>query len=210
MAEYLDVYDANGEHVGTADRNVAHRFGLWHKTVHCWLTIELNGRVALVFQRRARNLDTNGGKLYTTASGHVAAGESIPDAFKREISEEIGLDSDALSPKFLYENIWVADIARPNKPLFVDRAFANIYYAAHNGALTDLKFDDGEVDGVVAIALDELIELLNGRAISVPGVEFDGQLTQDIAVSGDDFVLNSGETLFGKFGRVADMIKNAS
>lgn len=35
--EKLDIYDANGEFIGTEERSIVHSKGLWHKTVHCWL-----------------------------------------------------------------------------------------------------------------------------------------------------------------------------
>lgn len=202
MAEYLDVYDANRKHIGTADRNVVHKFGLWHKTVHCWMLWENK----LVFQRRSRNLDANAGKLYTTASGHVSTGETLADAFTREISEEIGLDPKSLNPKHLYETVWIADIKRKDGSLFVDRVFANVYYAKYDGALTDFKFDDGEVDSVVAIDLKSVTDFLYGKTREVIGTEFDGKNIAEITLTVDDFVVNDGEILLDKYGKIADGI----
>ncbi|MBO4517260.1 NUDIX domain-containing protein [bacterium] len=34
------------------------------------------------------------GTFYTTASGHVLAGETIKQAFSREVKEELGIDVD--------------------------------------------------------------------------------------------------------------------
>ena len=77
--ENLDYYDEYGKFLGTENRDYVHEKGLWHKTVHCWL-YDKAGNV--YFQIRA---DSN--KLYTSASGHILAGESIKQAFSREIFE---------------------------------------------------------------------------------------------------------------------------
>ena len=81
--EYLDAYNEQHEYIGTFTREEVHQKGMWHNTVHCWL-YDSEGNV--YFQVRS-----DASKLYTTASGHVQAGESIPEAFGREISEEIGI-----------------------------------------------------------------------------------------------------------------------
>ena len=81
--EFLDIYDENGNHLGKEERGVVHKQALWHKTVHCWL-FDKDGYV--YFQKRADEK-----KLYTTASGHVMAGETVEQGFAREIREEIGV-----------------------------------------------------------------------------------------------------------------------
>ena len=84
--EYLDIYDEYMNKIGTDTRENVHKTGAWHKTIHCWMYDDAGN---IYFQIRA---DSN--KLYTTASGHVLAGETVRDAFKREIREEIGVDTD--------------------------------------------------------------------------------------------------------------------
>jgi isopentenyldiphosphate isomerase len=207
MTEMLDVYDANRRLLGTADRNVVHSCGLWHKTIHCWLF--WNGK--LLFQRRSRKLDNNPGKLYTTASGHVSAGEDLTTAFNREIGQEIGLamndSKKIIEPKFLYETVWIADFTKTDGKPFLDRVFANIYYAIYKGELSDFKFDDGEVDGLVAIDLETFIEFAEGKHNQISGLEFDGKEVKEIDLKKDDFVLIGDETIYSKFGRIAQQIK---
>ena len=82
--EYVEYFNRNGELLGTASKSDVHKKGLWHKTIHCWLYDDYGN---IFFQIRA---DTN--KLYTTASGHVISGETIRNAFNREVKEEIGLE----------------------------------------------------------------------------------------------------------------------
>jgi len=205
MTEILDVYDANRRLLGTADRNVVHSCGLWHKTVHCWLV--WNGK--LLFQRRSRKLDSNPGKLYTTASGHVSAGEDLATAFRREVAQEIGLglNSEKVStPKHLYETVWIADMKKTNGQLLIDRVFANVYYAIYRGELSDFQFTDGEVDSIVAIDLASFIEFAHGQSGTIPALEFDGTEVHEVTLGEKDFVLNAVENIYTKYGKNAEQI----
>ena len=201
MAEMLDVYDANLRFVGTADRTVVHTFGLWHKTIHCWLV--WNGK--MVFQRRAAHNDGNDGKLYTTASGHISAGETIEESFGREIKQEIGILINGA--KKLYEGIWMGDFKKPDGSTFVDRVFPNVFYAEYEGEITDLKFDDGEVAGVVAINLEDFIEFAKYPGDEIYGLEFDGESVKEVKIKHSDFTLIADETVYDKFGTIAEKIK---
>ena len=201
MTELLDVYDANGKLIGPADRNVVHAYGLWHKTIHCWIV--WNSK--LVFQRRSRQDKTNPGRLYTTASGHVAAGETIEAAFVREIAQEIEIRPE--NPDFLDEFLWIKDMKRLDGSVFADRVFANIFWAEHKGALEDFRFSDGEVDSVVAVDLEDFIKWASNPAGKIAGLEWDGKKVSSVSLSADDFLLNAGETIRRKFGIIAEMIK---
>jgi adhesin HecA-like repeat protein len=211
MAEMLDVYDANRKLLGTADRNVVHAAGLWHKTVHCWIGVAEGGKNKIVFQRRSRNLDNNAGKLYTTASGHVSAGETLEQAFAREVAQEIGLTADGA--EFVDEIVWVADMKKKDGTPIVDRVFANVYCALLSGGADFWKrfqFTDGEVDGVVAIDSGEFLELCRGGRSDVSGIEWDGKESGEIKLTAGDFVVNAGETLAGKYGKIAEFINKAT
>jgi len=206
MTEILDVYDANRRRIGTADRNVVHTVGLWHKTVHCWIV--WNDKI--LFQRRARKLDNNPGKLYTTASGHVSAGEDIATAFRREVAQEIGLNMDNPKlgePRLLYETVWVGDFAKTNGQMFYDRVFANVYFARYDGDLSDFVFSDGEVDSIVALDLQEFIAFAQNPRGTIQALEFDGTEISKINVQSADFTLVGDESVYAKFGRIAEQIR---
>ncbi|MDR0319604.1 MAG: NUDIX domain-containing protein [Rickettsiales bacterium] len=203
MTEFLDIYDANGNSIGQADRVVAHAFGLWHKTVHCWIVWD--GK--LVFQRRGGRVGVRRDNLYTTASGHIAAGETVAQAFAREAHQEIGIL--VREPKFLDEFVWVKDMKKADGSVVRDRAFSNVFWARWDGALEDFKFNDGEVHSVVAIDLEKFIEWSRAAAGEISGVEWDGKTVRKVKVAAEDFLLNEGETIHRKYGNVADMIKAA-
>ena len=145
--ELLDIYDENGNHIGTEDRSVVHRDALWHNTVHCWL---FNKEGYVYFQKRREE-----GTLYTTASGHIQAGESIKEGFGREIEEEIGCKID-------YENAELVDVVkfvldRENKDgtMFRDRVFANVYVCEFDDDVNKFKYDPNEVSALVLVKASE-------------------------------------------------------
>ena len=148
--KYLDYYDEDGNYLGYKSRDEVHKEGLWHNTVHCWL-YEMDGSV--YFQIRK-----DSGKFYTTASGHVLKGETIKDAFRREINEEIGLDIDSNDATLVDIVPWRMDKIK-NGSLFKDRAKANVYVDLFEGDLDSFKFDPNEVLGVVTVKAKDALNL---------------------------------------------------
>ena len=86
--EWLDVVDADNRVVGRAPRDVVHREGRRHRSVHLLL---LDGAGRVFVQRRSLAKDTNPGLWDSSAAGHVDSGESSPDAAVRELHEELGV-----------------------------------------------------------------------------------------------------------------------
>jgi len=200
--ELIDIYTEDEKYVGVADRDVAHAFGLWHKAVHCWITLK-DGRV--VFQRRSKSKADNPSKLYTTASGHRKAGESALDALAREASEEVG--ARISSPTLLTKGTWIADFKRTDGSDYIDRVIAEIFFCRYGGSLDSFKFKDGEVDGVAAVDIDDFLKLANGEVKSISIQEYNGKEIKTLSVDERDFVLTGGETLLTKYAPRLKQIK---
>ena len=145
--EKLDIYNENGEFIGTEERDAVHEKGLWHKTVHCWL-YDKEGNV--FFQKRKDR-----GTLYTTASGHLSAGESVTEAFQREIKEEIGLNIDANDATLVNVVPFKLDRVKSDGSIFKDRAFANVYVDLYEGNYQDFTMDPNEVTAIVIVNAKE-------------------------------------------------------
>ena len=197
--EYLDVYNENHEIIGTYPRDVVHEEGMWHNTIHCWL-YDNEGNV--YFQVRS---DAN--KLYTTASGHVQAGETLKEAFGREVSEEIGIDVLYEKAELLNVVTWKMDKEKNGK-LIKDRAFANVYLLKLDN--TNLKFDfsDHEVCGIAIINANETLEMFEEKISSVNGTFINNKnekVERDFI--NEDFLLMPGETLIQKYGDILNAIK---
>lgn len=193
--EYLDIYDEQGNFLGTEERGVVHTKGLWHKTVHCWL-YDKEGNI--FFQRRADR-----GTLYTTSSGHLSAGESVTEAFQREIKEEIGLDIDASDATHVNVVPFQMDRIKEDGSVFRDRAFANVYVDLYEGDYKDFHMDESEVSGIVIVNAKDALELFQKEEGTLLGKEIsvNNEVTErEIKLT--EFLVNDGETFIEKYGDV--------
>lgn len=193
--EYLDIYDEQGNFLGTEERSVVHTKGLWHKTVHCWL-YDKEGNI--FFQRRADR-----GTLYTTSSGHLSAGESVTEAFQREIKEEIGLDIDASDATYVNVVPFQMDRIKEDGSVFRDRAFANVYVDLYEGDYKDFHMDESEVSGIVIANAKEALELFQKEEGTLLGKEIsvNNEVTER-EIRFTEFLVNDGETLIEKYSDV--------
>lgn len=83
--ELVDILDSNYRIVGQKSKNEAHQLGLLHRTVIAGVKDSKN-RFLLVTQA---DFKQDAKKYVFPVGGHVQAGESIIDALKREVLEEI-------------------------------------------------------------------------------------------------------------------------
>ncbi len=196
--ELLDIYDEEGDFLGTEDRKVVHRDALWHKTVHAWL-YDRQGNV--YFQIRADE-----GTLYTTASGHLQAGDTVEEAFAREIYEELGLKIDASDAVKVDVVKFVLDRENKDGSMFRDRAFANIYIDNFEDSITEFNFDPKEVKGVVKVNAKDALDLFTKEDGIIQGVEITDEngiiVSKEKEFTIKDFLVNKGETALGKYGDV--------
>ena len=195
--ERVDVYDEYMNFVGSEDRDVVHRNGLWHKTVHCWL-YDKYGHV--YFQIRK-----NSQKLYTTASGHVQAGETVKQAFHREVLEEIGVDVDLDSSVMVEINAWRLDKMKNGIP-FIDRAFANVYLNEIDENINDFKFCEEEVSGLVKVRAQDCMDMFLNKTKVIEAQKINAQGIQKINITSDSFLVLDGEVAILKYGKILQRI----
>ncbi len=86
--ELFDVVNERDEVVGRERRSEVHRLGLKHRSVHVLI---FNQRGELFLQKRSMKKDNFPGTWDSSASGHLAPGESYDDAALRETEEELGV-----------------------------------------------------------------------------------------------------------------------
>ncbi len=200
--EYLDIYDEYGNQIGTDSRENVHKEGLWHKTVHCWL-YDQDGNV--YFQIRKDR-----GTLYTTASGHVQAGETVEGAFIREIKEEIGITILLENTMFVAEVPFKMDIIKEDGSIVKDRAFANVYLSEFADSISTFALNLEEINGLAKVPASATLQLFKGNienikgSIIVPQNSNNKELQREFFVS--DFLLNVGETLLEKYGLILNKI----
>lgn len=196
--EYLDIYDENENQIGTDSRENVHKEGLWHKTVHCWL-YDREGNV--YFQIRKDR-----GTLYTTASGHVQAGETVEEAFTREIKEEIGITILPENTIFVAKVPFKMDKVKEDGTVFKDRAFANVYLSEFHDSISSFHFDIEELSGLAKLPALAVLELFKGNRTRINGSvitpENSSNKEEEKEFSVSHFLVNDGETLLEKYGEV--------
>ena len=195
--EKLDIYDSNMNYIGSENRDIVHSKGLWHKTIHCWL-YDSDGNI--YFQIRK-----NSGKFYTTASGHVLAGESIDQAFHREIKEELGIDIDIINANLVEINVWKMDKIKNGLP-FIDRAFANVYIHQIDKNFNSFNFQPEEVLGVVKINAKECLDLLLEKIQSINALIITQNEASKKEVDITNFLVQDGELAIIKYGKILQSI----
>ena len=101
--EWFPVVNEEGAVIGKATRSVCHdgKSKLLHPVVHLHL---FNREGKLFLQKRSLKKDIQPGRWDTSVGGHIAPGESVEDALKRETLEEIGIKN--MVPQFINRYVW--------------------------------------------------------------------------------------------------------
>ena len=102
--EMLPLVDEDGRVVGRASRGRCHDgSGLLHPVVHLHV---FNPAGALFLQKRPEWKDIQPGRWDTAVGGHMALGESVEEALRRETAEEIGLTDFEPEPvaRYVFES----------------------------------------------------------------------------------------------------------
>ena len=117
--ELVDIVDENNNLTGQVEeRWTAYNKGMWRRSVSCWI---MNYKGEILLQKRTANKRRNPNKWAKTG-GQVDSGESVEEAIKREVKEELGIDipenqlkvveiykGDENSKRFAYNFIFVVN-----------------------------------------------------------------------------------------------------
>lgn len=182
--EWLDVFDEQGAHIGTATRQKVHAEGLWHQTFHCWVVSGRGEAAELLFQLRHKDKDTYPGMLDVSCAGHLLAGEKPEDGV-RELEEELGLSPQPgeLTPLGSVGGEYELDGG------IIDREMNRVYMYRSGQALSDYRVQLSEVSGLFRVKAADFRALLKGEAgsLTAAGMLVDEQGRQTHVVR--DFVL---------------------
>jgi isopentenyldiphosphate isomerase len=155
MTEMLDTFDADLNRVGSAERDLVHADGLWHRTFHLWLVSARSGG-SILYQRRSDDKGSFPGMLDISAAGHLEVGEEPKDGI-REVEEELGISIPFASMEFLGYRIEVSDSGGKK-----NREHQAVFMATAEHSLSDFAPDPLEVNGLVWLEISKLNDLFSG------------------------------------------------
>jgi len=157
--EYLDIYNDNHELLGTCEKKLAHKLGMWHEVFTCQF-INQKKKTAIFQIKNHNNKNINDKDLIEiTVGGHYRSGEKIEDGI-RELKEETGIDVDFKQLKYL----GVRQVATTVNPNYIVREFQHIFLCFTDKEITEFNCNDNEVTEFIEFNIDELIELLLGKS----------------------------------------------
>lgn len=130
-----------------------------HGASHVWVCRKAKGgKVEILLQLRAMDKPTWPGFYDISAAGHIDLGESPLEAALRETEEEIGLAISATELRLV-------GVCRSNQTDAVSGFRENEFQFVYLYLLSEyssLALNDGEVDGVLWVGVDEFERLVMG------------------------------------------------
>lgn len=158
-AELFPIVDAEGHVTGQATRQECHAGSfLLHPVVHLHV---FNSADQLFLQKRAENKDIQPGKWDTSVGGHIEFGETTEEALKREVFEELGINS--FNPVFIHLYEFVSD---------VEAELVHSYYTIYDGAIIP---NPSEITEGKFWTITEIEKNL-GKALFTPNFEYEFSL----------------------------------
>jgi isopentenyldiphosphate isomerase len=163
MEEIVDIYNPDtltktGEVIS---KNIAHQKGIWHSSIH--LIIVNKDRLKTLFQQRASNKDLYPNSWDIAVGGHISAGESDILAVKRELQEELGIESNDIKFIKRYKE-------ELNNNGINNKEIVNLYILEKDINISDITLQDEEVRDARWITKEEMDELINSNQV-IPHTE---------------------------------------
>lgn len=156
--EQFDILNESGEKTGEVRTdNDAHELGLWHRTVHVWV---LNSSGKFLVQKRSKEMRAYPGYWFTSAAGHLSAGQSSPEAAQKETEEELGLSLSTGSFKHLFS---CKERAILENGSYVANHINDVYLAYSDLNISEFILQKEEVEEVKWISREELEDWISGK-----------------------------------------------
>ncbi len=152
--EWFPLVNEEGETIGKATRRECHNGSkMLHPVVHLHI---FNKEGALYLQKRSMKKDIQPGKWDTAVGGHVDYGETVEEALRREVREELGVTD--FEPQFMVRYLFESAI---------EKELVNAFYTVYEGIISP---DHDEVDEGRFWPIEE-IETHIEKAVFTPNFE---------------------------------------
>ena len=152
--ELFPLVNEMGETIGKATRKECHSGSKQlHPVIHLHI---FNDAGELYLQKRSMTKDIQPGKWDTAVGGHIDYGETVEEALRREVREELGIT--AFTPQFITRYVFESAI---------EKELVNTFRTIYNG---EIKPDTEELDGGRFWSLEEIKSNL-GQNVFTPNFE---------------------------------------
>ena len=152
--ELFPIVDEQGNVLGKILRGQAHDGRkVLHPVIHLHL---FNSKGELYLQRRPDWKPIQPGKWDTAVGGHISYGETVEEAFRREVMEELGIKVDNPTPmgRYVFESN-------------VEKELVNVFKTVYDGPVNPSK---DELAGGRFWTMQEIKDAL-GKGILTPNFE---------------------------------------
>ena len=137
-------------------KSSAHKLGIWHSSIH--LLIINKDKTKVLFQQRTSTKDLWPDLWDISVGGHISAGEDAKVSVKRELEEELGVDSS----KYEIKQIEVFK-EEMNYKDYNNKEIIYLFILYADIDTKDLKLQKEEVKDVKWITKDEMNSLINDK-----------------------------------------------
>ncbi|WP_455628412.1 NUDIX hydrolase [Parabacteroides chinchillae] len=152
--EWFPLVNETGETIGKATRQECHSGSKQlHPVIHLHI---FNDNGDLYLQKRSMAKDIQPGKWDTAVGGHIDYGETVEEALRREVREELGITE--FTPEFITSYVFESAI---------EKELVNTFRTTYNGIITP---DKEELDGGRFWPLEEIKANL-GKQVFTPNFE---------------------------------------
>lgn len=205
--DVVNVYDSSYKLAGMAPRSIVHRDGLWHETFHCWFIqrerTEDRENTYLWFQQRSGAKKDYPGLLDITSAGHLKYNEKPWDGV-REVEEELGITVPFEELRDLGVRINVE-----KTPTLFNNEFNRVFLYDCPYGMDQVRFADGEVQGIYRIRAEEGIKLFRGEVDQIAaegyGCVEGRQVSRSLLVDISCFVPRPVDAYYLKMCIIADL-----
>jgi isopentenyldiphosphate isomerase len=174
--ELFDIVDENNNLTGiTKPRDLVHKeMKDWHRATGVWI---VNNKKQFLCQQRSLKKDVDAGKWQSFFGGHLKAGETFEQNVIIELEEELGLHAEK-------ENLIKAQMIKSESYLHFSQQYIYIW----SGDISELKFNDGEVEQIRWMSVEEYTNLMKNEGWD--NFKFNAQILEFV----DSLLLKGSET----------------
>lgn len=157
MKEKIDELNDKGEVIGVIDKDVAHKEGRLHRSIHLWI-INDDGEILLQYRCGDKKLYPNIWDV--SVGGHVSTRENSIDALSRETKEELGIDLDLGNVEYfgtIHERLKYDDID--------SNELVDVFIARQNINKEDVILQKEEVADIRWGSIEEMFHLMENNQL---------------------------------------------